>query len=121
MKINSKIHGIIDYLVVIFLWLSPAFFDLPEVTSMFTYVLGGIHLTLTVLTNFELGIFKVIPFALHGWIELIVALGLIAVGFFLGMQEGMLARNFYFGFAAAVFVTWLITDYKTTNLLLASG
>ena len=116
MKVNSKIHGIIDYLVVLFLWSSPALFNWPEITSIFTYVLGGIHLTLTVLTKFELGLIKVIPLKIHGWIELIVSIALIVVALLLGQQEGQLARNFYIGFAVAVFLTWLITDYKKNEI-----
>lgn len=112
MKLNSKIHGIIDYLVVLFLFLAPTLFHLPEFTSKFTYALGAVHLTLTILTKFELGIFKIIPFKIHGIIELIVSLALVAVAFYLGNLEGSLAKTFYLCFAAAVFVTWLITDYK---------
>lgn len=110
--LSSKIHGVVDYLVVLFLWLSPSLFGLPEQTALFTYILGGVHLTLTVLTNFELGIFKVIPLKLHGWVELAVSVALVGVAFFLGSLEGELARNFYLGFALAVFATWAITDYK---------
>lgn len=113
MKLNSKIHGIVDYLVVLFLWSAPTLFGLPETTALFTYVLGGIHLTLTILTDFEFGIVKVIPLKLHGWIELIVSIALIGGAFYLGSLEGNLARNFYLGFALAVFLTWLVTDYQT--------
>lgn len=113
--INSKLHGIIDYLVVLFLWLSPSLFGLPETTALFTYVLGGIHLVLTLLTNFQAGLIKVIPLSIHGWIELIVAIALVGVAIFLGNKEGMLARNYYLGFAAAVFVTWLLTDYRVRS------
>lgn len=117
MKINSKIHGVIDYLVVIFLWLSPSIFNLPEITSTITYIIGAIHLTLTVLTKYELGIIKVIPLKVHGWIELIVSIALIGVAFFLGSEEGNLSRNFYIGFALAVFLTWLITDYQSNEVV----
>ncbi len=110
--LNSKIHGIIDYLVVIFLAAAPTLFNLPEITACFTYILAGIHLTLTLLTAFEVGLIKVIPFRLHGWIELIVSVALIGVAFYLGGREGDLARNFYLGFAIAVFITWLLTDYN---------
>jgi len=105
MKLNSKIHGFIDYLVVIFLLAAPTLFQLPELTSMFTYVLAGIHLILTIATDFELGVVKIIPFKIHGMIELVVSIVLIGVAFYLGDREGMLARNFYFGFALAVFIT----------------
>ena len=82
--IDSRIHGLIDYLVVVFLLAAPALFGLPATTALFTYVLGGIHLALTMLTKFELGLIKVIPFPLHGWIELAVALALVGVAFYLG-------------------------------------
>ena len=116
MKLNSSIHGAVDYGVVLFLFLSPTVFVLPEITSKFTYALGVIHLILTITTNFELGLFKIIPFKIHGIIELIVSLALVAVAFYLGNLEGDLARNFYLSFAIAVFVTWLITDYKSSSV-----
>ncbi|NEN22313.1 hypothetical protein G3O08_02195 [Cryomorpha ignava] len=115
MKITSKSHGIIDYIVVVFLAISPTFFNLPEITSIFTYALAGIHLGLTVLTRFELGLIKVIPFKIHGWIELIVSIVLFGVAFFLGNKEGDFARNFYLGVAVVVFLTWLITDYRVSK------
>ena len=112
MKLNSKIHGIIDYVVVLFLWFSPTLFALPSLSAKFTYLLGGIHLILTVLTNFEMGIIKVIPFKIHGLIELIVSIALVGVAFYLGSVEGNVPQYFYLGFAAAVFATWAVTDYK---------
>ncbi|MEO6131331.1 MAG: hypothetical protein ABIQ02_05755 [Saprospiraceae bacterium] len=115
MKLNSKIHGVIDYLVVVFLLLSPTLFGMGEVTATFTYVLAVIHLLLTITTNFEFGLLKIIPFKIHGMIELIVSIALIGVAFYLGSLEGELARNFYIGFGIAVFLTWLITDYKTSS------
>lgn len=123
--INSKIHSVIDYLVVIFLVAAPSIFALPEITAKFTYALAIVHFMLTILTKFEYGIFKVIPIVLHGWIELLVSLALVGVAFYLGTLEietageaaGDLARNFYLCFAAAVFVTYLLTDYKGKNKL----
>jgi len=112
MKINAKIHGIIDYLVVVFLLAAPSLFNLPDITSTFTYVLAGVHLALTVLTAYGPGLINVIPLKVHGWIELIVAVALVGIAFYLGSLEDNLARNFYLCFAAAVFLTWLITDYK---------
>jgi hypothetical protein len=114
MIINSKIHGCIDYLVVAFLWVSPSLFGLPEMTSVFTYVLGAIHLILTMTTKFELGVIRIIPLKIHGMIELIVSILLVGVAFYLGRTEGALARNFYLSFAAAVFITWAVSDYRSS-------
>lgn len=113
LKLNSKIHGIIDYGVVIFLWLSPTLFGLLKFTSIFTYILGGIHLLLTITTDFELGVIKRIPLNLHGLIELIVSLALVGAAFLLGSLEGDTSKRFYLFFALAVFVTWVLTDYHS--------
>ncbi len=115
MKLDSRIHGAIDYGVVLFLLLSPTLFALPAYTSKFTYALAFIHLLLTMSTKFELGIFKIISFKLHGIIELIVSLALVAVAFYLGNMEGDVSRNFYLAFAIAVFFTWVITDYNSAQ------
>lgn len=102
MKLNSKLHGIIDLAVVLFLLLSPVSFRLPSITSFFTFTLAFIHLGLTLATDFEMGVVKIIPLKIHGWIELFVSVSLIGFSFYLGSLEGSLARNFYLVFGAAV-------------------
>jgi hypothetical protein len=115
MKINSTIHGVIDYVVVLFLLLSPTLFSLPSITAKFTYVLAAIHFTLTMLTKFELGLVKIIPLKIHGFVELFVSIALIAIPFYFGNIEGKIAQNFYIGFGIAVLLTWFITDYSLTQ------
>ncbi|WP_353087115.1 hypothetical protein [Flavobacterium sp.] len=116
MKINSKIHGTLDYASVLFLWASPTLFGLPENTSYFTYVLGFIHLTLTILTDFDLGLIKVIPLKIHGIIEAVVAVLLGVTALFLGSIEGTIARNFYLIFAVVLAGLWFLTEYKKNTL-----
>ena len=79
---------------------------------MFIYTLEGVHLALTVLTDFEARFLKVIPFKIHGWVELIVSLCSFWCRFYFGAMESELARNFYIAFTAAVFFTWVATEYK---------
>jgi hypothetical protein len=113
MKIlKANTHGIIDYAVVIFLWLSPTIFGLSDFVSTLTYGLGCVHLALTVLTNFRYGLVKVIPFKLHGWIELVVSIVLIGSPWILGFNEIPVDKFFYIGLGGGVFITWLITDYN---------
>lgn len=110
--IKPDLHGIIDYVVVIFLWLSPTLFELSNYVSMLTYGLGCVHLALTALTDFKYGLIKIIPFRLHGWIELVVSITLIGAPWLLGFSEMPVDRFFYVGFGSAVFVTWAVTDYN---------
>src|SRR5277367_5103533 len=112
-KLNSKTHSVIDYLVVIFLFLSPTLLVLPCPISTFTYVLGAVHLALTVLTDFHFGLIKIIPFRIHGWVEFVVAVALIASPLVLQFYVPptyLLDRYFFSGVGVVVLVTWLATD-----------
>lgn len=109
--LNSKLHGIIDYIVVVFLWLSPTLFAFPSLTAGATYAIGGVHFLLTIFTAFKFGIFKIVPLKIHGLIELIVSIALVPLAFYLGSVDGSASKLFYLLFALAVFATWLISDY----------
>lgn len=111
--LNSKVHGVVDYLFVLFLFASPIIFGLQERAELFTYLLGVIHLMVTVCTNFEYGIIRIILFKHHGWIELVVSFALLGVALYFGEVENEFSRNFYFALAILVFLTWLTTDYKS--------
>ena len=109
--LSPKVHGIIDYFVVIFLFCSPVLFGLARRTVTFTYVLASVHLLLTILTNYDLGLFKLIPFPLHGLIELIVSVALIILSYTL-LKNNANGKMFYLAFGAGLLLIWLVTDYK---------
>ncbi|GAB3933427.1 hypothetical protein [Mucilaginibacter myungsuensis] len=109
--ISPKLHGIIDYLVVIFLLASPTIFGMTGMLSTGTYALGVVHLILTLLTDFSGGVVKLIPLALHGLIELVVGIALVVIAFTL-LKGDAVGELFYTAFGAAVLVVFFTTDYK---------
>jgi hypothetical protein len=109
--ISPAIHAIIDYLIVIFLLASPTLFGFAETAAIFTYVLAGIHLLLTISTDYSAGLIKVISLPLHGFIESIVGVILIALAYTL-FNDDTTAKLFYIIFGTVVLYTWLLTDYK---------
>ena len=88
--ISSKTHAILDYATVIFLLASPSLFDMDNSLSTFTYVLAGVHFILTILTAFEFGLVKVIPFRVHGLIEVVVSIVLAALAFWFNSNQNEL-------------------------------
>jgi hypothetical protein len=110
--ISSFIHGLIDYIVVIFLWTAPFMFEMSDLVSNALFILGGVHLLLTILTDYDLGIIKLIPLAAHGLIELIVAILLVASPWLLQVSDQPTDRNFLVIFAVAVLLIWLLSDYQ---------
>ena len=108
--IPPRIHGIIDFLVVLFLLAAPMCFGLSGFVAIFTYALAIVHLALTLLTDFGAGLLKVISLPLHGIIELVVGIVLIILGFTLFKYTGT-GKIFYIAFGVAVLITWLFSDY----------
>ena len=99
-------------MVVAFLIDSPILFELPVTTSNFTYILTRIHFLLTLFTNFELVLFKVVSFKAHGVIELVVSISLVIVAFILEIIDNSFSRDFYLGVALLFFLTYKFTDYR---------
>ncbi len=112
--ISPKVHGIIDYLVVVFLLASPTIFSFTGFIATFTYALAGVHLLLTILTNYSVGLIKIIPLPLHGLIEFAVGIVLIVLGYTLFKDEAT-GKLFYILFGTVVLITWLCTDYTGTE------
>jgi len=110
-RLSGKIHGILDYATVLALvgvglsgLFSPYF-------SHLIIGLGIVHLLLTVLTKFEMGLMALIPLTLHGYVELIVSIALIPAPFVLGYSDETPAKYFTWIFATVVFALFLLTDY----------
>lgn len=111
-RLTPNIHGVLDYATVLFLFISPSLFTMSEPAQYFTYTLGTVHLLLTIFTNFELGLIRIVPLKLHGWIELIVAIALIAVAFYFRNSGDALAFYYYLIFAIVLFAVWILSDYS---------
>ena len=105
-------HGVLDYAVVTFFLAAPSLFGLAGLPAVIAYALAGIHLLLTVATDFPPGVVKLVPLPVHGGIEFAVSLLLPALPWLLRFAADPTARNLYVGAGAAIFVTWLITDYR---------
>jgi hypothetical protein len=115
MKIlTPRVHGYIDYAIVVLFLLAPTLFAFGGLPATICYVLAVVHLGLSLLTAYPLGLVKAIPFPLHGGLELAVGVFLIASPWIFGFQRDFNARLFYIITGAAVGAVWLVTRYQTT-------
>jgi hypothetical protein len=110
--LNPRTHGVLDYLTVAAFLSAPALLGLTGTPALIAYSLAGIHLVLTLLTAFPLGVVKLVPMALHGALELAVSVGLVALPWILGFADHPTPRWFYIGAGAVIFAVWLITDNR---------
>ena len=109
--ISPTIHGIIDYLVVIFLLATPTIFGFAGTIAIFTYALGIVHLLLSLLTNYPLGLVKLVPVNVHAAIEVVVGIALIVLAYTLFKDNIDGSKLYYVIFGTVILLTWLVTDY----------
>ncbi|MEO7962027.1 MAG: hypothetical protein ABIR19_10800 [Ginsengibacter sp.] len=113
--ISPTVHAILDYATVIFLLAAPSLFAMEGPLSTFTYALAGIHFLLTILTSFPLGLIKVIPFRIHGIIEVIVSLALAGVAFWFKSNDSLTGFYFYLVLAVIIMIVFVLTDFKENS------
>jgi hypothetical protein len=109
--INAKVHGYLDYLVVLVFLAAPSLFHFSGIPAIISYTLAGVHLALTLLTDFPLGALKKVPLKWHGIIELIVGPVLVALPFILGFGSEPAAQYFYLVNGIVILTVWFLTDY----------
>ena len=119
--INPRIHGIIDYLVVLAFVLAPTLFNFSHTPTALCYSVAAIHGLMTLLTAFPMGVVDLIPFKVHGGIELVASFGLAAIPWLFGFVAETAARNFYLASGLAVLCVWMLTAYVSEGHVAGSG
>ena len=109
--LTPRTHGVLDYVTVIAFLLAPTILNLSGLPATISYLLAVVHLVLTLITAFPLGLIKAIPFKIHGMIELAVSIFLVLLPWLFSFASVPAARNFYVAAGIVVFIVWLITDY----------
>lgn len=111
--ITSKTHSILDYLTVLLFAIAPSLFALSETGAAIAYTLAVVHLAMTLLTAFSMGFIRVIPFHLHGYVELgvglVLAVGPWVAGNFLTETDQL----FFSIIGGVILLVWLMTTYKS--------
>jgi hypothetical protein len=110
--LGYKLHGILDYVTVVAFLAAPTILGLAGTPAVIAYTLAGVHLALTLLTAFPLGLIKIVPMVIHGWLELVVSLALVPLPWILGFSSDVPARSFYIGAGGVIFLVWLVTGYR---------
>lgn len=106
--LNARTHGILDYVTVAVFALAPSLLGLDGLAATLSYVLAAVHLTMTLVTAFPLGAVALVPFRLHGTVELAVGVALIVLAFVL--FDGP-ARAFFLAMGVVILAVWAATDY----------
>lgn len=99
--INSKIHGIIDYLLVFMLSISPFIFDLEEdsIHCRLLMVTGLLLLLTSLLTDFEFFLVKIFSFKTHLVIDFLLGVFLATSPLFFDLKGHSMIPHIVLGIA----------------------
>lgn len=110
--LSPRVHGYIDYIAILFLFVAPSLIGFSGVPATLFYVLGIAYLAMVLLTAYPLGLVKLIPFPTHGIVEIVLAIALVVLPWIVGFAENDAARNTYLFAGIVLFLVWLTTDYR---------
>ena len=113
--LDARIHGVLDIAMVVILLVGPLLFGLGGSPAAIAYSLAALHLLLTLLTRYPMGIWKTIPFVFHGIVELIVGIFLLVLPTMAGYGPGSPARRFYTIGGAVILIVWALSAYREAD------
>ena len=113
--LKPRPHGFMDYAAILLIAAGPSLFDFGGTPATLCYALAAIYLGLVLFTAYPLGLVKVVPFTIHGTVELVLAPVLAAMPWIAGFSDVPAARNFFLVLAAALAVVWVLSDYKAAE------
>lgn len=116
--ITARVHGVLDYVLVAAFLNAPMVFGFEHsVPATIVYWLAGIHLLMTGCTDFPLGVFKWIPFKVHGVIDVVAGIFLLVAPWAFGFSGLPAARNFFVAIAIFAFVVVALTDFSQREVI----
>jgi hypothetical protein len=101
-RISPTLHRVLDFVTVAAFALAPTLLGLAGVAALLAYALAVVHLILTLLTELPAGPARVVPFAWHRAIEVVVGLALVLLAW-LAPWSGA-APGFYLGAGIVILV-----------------
>lgn len=112
----AKVHGVVDYGSGFALVAIALIFGFSETAVGTGFVLGAVLIVISLLTDYPLGLIKVIPFVVHSAADYLGAAALITAPFVLGFNDSdTRSAASYVVMGVALVAVSLITDYGDTT------
>ncbi|MBY0456209.1 MAG: hypothetical protein K2V38_02610 [Gemmataceae bacterium] len=115
--VDRRVHAWIDYPVAVSLMAMPFVLGLGATNPLARWVsvaTGAVAFVLTLLTDHETGLFKVVPYRFHVAVDRLVGVTFVAVPFALGLT-GLDAAYYWANAAAVLAATVLLNAPERTN------
>ncbi|ADV67230.1 hypothetical protein [Deinococcus maricopensis] len=109
--LSPRQHGLVDYAACAAMLAAPTLLNLNGAARTASYAFAGSYLLVSALTDYPVALRRVLPFPMHGKIELASAPALLAVPALLGALKDNRARAYFVGLTGMVLGTYALTDW----------
>jgi hypothetical protein len=113
--LNPRTHGYLDYGAVALLALAPTLFGFSAVPAAICYFVAVMQLAMSLTTAYPLSLAKIIPFTVHGAVELGVAFALALSPWLFGFSYEDAARSFFIIAGVGLSLVVLVTNYRAAD------
>ena len=100
-------HLVIDVVMIIALIAGPSYAGFAGRQADLAWILAGVMFLLVAFT-----LIKVVRFALHGLIELVVVILILVFPWIANFASGVHSRNFYMFAGIVMLAIWIMTDVR---------
>ena len=119
--ISPDMHGMIDYSTVLMTAAAPRLLGMSKEAERACYALAGGYLGLSLLTDYDLSVRRVVPFPAHGAAEGALGMALPFLPRLLGFSRDRAGSGFLLGLTALTAVVAALTDWTGDTRRMESG
>lgn len=109
--LTPRRHGVVDYAACALMLAAPPLLGLSPAARRVSTLFAGTYLVVTALTDFPLGLRRIIPFPVHGKIELASVPALIALPAVMGAMSGIREKAYFAGLVGTVLTAYSLTQW----------
>lgn len=113
--LTPRVHGYLDYIAVALLALAPTIFGFAGIAAVLCYVVAVAQLGMSLMTAYPLGVKKIIPFTVHGGVEVAVTVLFLVAPWLFRFSGDIAARNFFLAAGVGLGLIYVVTNYKAAD------
>ena len=111
-QLTPKAHSLFDVYFICFLFLSPILFGMEGPARWVLWGICAFSVVVASASDTPLGLVKLIPFPVHGMIELVLGIAFPFLPYLLGFSNLPNERHLFYGLSFGTLVLWFLTDYR---------
>lgn len=117
--ISTKAHGVMDYIYGLLAISSPWLLNFADgtIAQWLPVVIGVVLLLSSIMTNYELGLMRIIPMPMHLWLDIFAGALLLVSPWLFGFADRVFLPHIIFGVFSIVagFTTQTHSSYRVAR------